>query len=155
MPAIATRPATASDLAELTALFVDTFNAPPWNDGWTKDAALERLSTMVHVPHFRGAIAHDATGAVGMLLGHVERWVAAYHFNLVEMCVTPERQRTGIGTKLLEFMRDKLAQEGIGKVYLMTAPGAEAEAFYRKHGFERSKGRVVLVSSGPWTRSMT
>ena len=30
-------------LDELTALFVDTFNAPPWNDEWKTETARTRL----------------------------------------------------------------------------------------------------------------
>ncbi len=27
------------DLASLVAMYVETFNAPPWNDAWTPEAA--------------------------------------------------------------------------------------------------------------------
>ena len=84
---------------------------------------------------------------MGLLLGQVERWVINYHFNLVEMCVHPERQRLGVGGQLLQRAEADLLVEHIDKLYLITAPGDAAEAFYSKHGFYRSRGRIVMGRS--------
>ena len=143
---LALRMVTLDDLSILTQLFVATFNTPPWNDGWSHDAASERLAALIQHVGFRGAICHWGAEPVGLLLGQAERWIADYHFNLMEMCVAPEHQRRGIGTALLTFMRLQLGQEAIHKLYLITAPNGPSEAFYLKNGFGHSRGRVVLTA---------
>jgi GNAT superfamily N-acetyltransferase len=80
-----------------------------------------------------------------MIMGQKERWIDSYHFNLVEMCVLPKRQRAGIGGALLQYIIAELERERTGKVYLITAPEGPAAAFYSKLGFYASRGRVVMA----------
>lgn len=136
-----------TDVDALTALFVDCFNAPPWNDGWSYEAAFERLSAMLAARYARGYVAVVDGRLVGMLLGQKERWVADYHFALQEMCVRPSLQRSGIGSQLLRHAVRELRAEKVEKMYLITSPGDAAEAFYAKLGFRRSRGRIVMTSS--------
>lgn len=141
------RPIVSGDLERLTSLFVACFNAPPWNDGWSVAGAQERLGTFLAAAGFRGWLSEQDGGAVGLLLGQVERWVTDYHFNLLEMCIRPDCQRLGVGGHLLRHAETQLRVEGIAKLYLITAPEDAAEAFYSKHGFYRSRGRVVMSRS--------
>jgi len=141
-----------SDLESLVALYVECFNAPPWNDGWSHEAAHDRIESMLQARHFRGWL--DAAGgsvaggsAQGMILAQNERWVTGYHCNILEMCVRPTLQRRGIGAALLQQAMAELRAEGVEKLYLLTAPNGPAESFYGKLLFQRSRGRVVLSRS--------
>jgi aminoglycoside 6'-N-acetyltransferase I len=133
------------DVQALAELYCECFNAPPWNDGWSLEAAYERLAALSSVSHFRGYVALLDGSAVGMLLGQKERWVTGYHFCVHEMCVRTSMQRSGIGALLLRRAFDELRGEGVDKVYLITAPGDAAEAFYAKHGFYNSQSRIVMA----------
>lgn len=139
------RNAVLGDITELTDLYMACFNAAPWNDGWTKEAAVERLGDLLSARQARGAVAFIGTQPVGMLLGQRERWVDTHHFNLVEMCVLPAKQRQGIGKGLLAHLLEELALEGTTKLYLLTAPESYAAAFYAKQGFRASRGRLVMT----------
>jgi ribosomal protein S18 acetylase RimI-like enzyme len=141
------RPVVPQDLDQLTELFMICFNAPPWSDGWSRDGASERLGAIAAAPGFRGWLSERDGRAIGLLLGQVERWVADHHFNLLEMCVHSDHQRLGIGGRMLERAERDLRREGVTKLYLITAPGDVAEAFYSKHGFYRSRGRIVMGRS--------
>ncbi len=138
------REVVKSDAGDLTQLFLYCFNGPPWNDGWSREAAEERLDGLMTAPHFRGYLAVYESRVVGMLLGQKERWVHDYHFNLQEMCVLPSMQRSGVGTALMRHAQGALLGENVDKVYLITAPGDAAEAFYGKLGFYKSRGRIVM-----------
>lgn len=132
------------DLDALTKLYTECFNGPPWNDGWSYEAARDRLGAIVAGRYFRGYVAVVDACLVGMLLGQKERWVTHYHFALQEMCVRPNLQRSGVGTHLLRHAIDELRSENVEKVYLITSPGDAAEAFYGKLGFYKSRGRIVM-----------
>jgi aminoglycoside 6'-N-acetyltransferase I len=145
MTSLRIRNTVLGDIAELTRLYVACFNSPPWNDGWTQEAARERLEDLLAARQARGVVAFIGVDAVGMLLGQKERWIDSHHFNLVEMCVLPSNQRQGIGRALLAHLVRELEVEGASKLYLMTAPESHASAFYSKQGFRSSRGRVVLT----------
>lgn len=135
------------DLDAITAAFVECFNGPPWNDGWSTAAASERLAGILEARQFRGAVALSDGKIVGLILGQRERWVDAYHFNLQEMCVLPERQRSGAGRALLRHITERLRDEGTEKIYLLTAPDSGAAAFYSAQGYYVSRSRIVMASS--------
>jgi ribosomal protein S18 acetylase RimI-like enzyme len=145
VPDLQIRNALPTDVDALTTVFVECFNAAPWNDGWGVDAARERLQAILGAPHFRGAVAVSNGAVVGLLLGQKERWIDAYHYNLQEMCILPRYQRQGIGRDLLRYLLHELRQEGTEKVYLITAPDSGAAAFYSAQGFYVSRGRVVMA----------
>ena len=47
------------DLASLAAMYVETFNAPPWNDAWTPETAGTRLRQMAEAETFYGICAYE------------------------------------------------------------------------------------------------
>jgi aminoglycoside 6'-N-acetyltransferase I len=141
------RNAVLDDLGAITVAFVQCFNGPPWNDGWSLPAASERLAGVLEARHFRGAVAVSEGEVVGLLLGQKERWVDAFHFNLQEMCVLPDRQRRGVGRALLRHVMERLRGEGTEKVYLLTGPDSAAAAFYSANGYYASRGRIVMACS--------
>lgn len=141
------RSATVSDLDALTSVFVSCFNEPPWNDGWTLEAARERLGAIVESRFFCGAVAFVDEEPVGLVLGQKERWVDAFHFNLQEMCVRSSYQRRGVGRALLDYLKQELQRDGVSKMYLITGPDGPADALYSAAGFYRSRGRIVMASS--------
>ena len=126
----------AARIAQLAALFVRVFNAPPWDDGWSVEAAAERLGRLMAHPDFVGVSATDGSALVGFALGYTERWVRGSHFHLKEMCVDPAQQRGGIGGALLDGLVAELKGRGVDAVFLETRPGSPAASFYEKHGFK-------------------
>lgn len=124
-----------SDLEGAAALYQETFNAEPWNEGWGIEAATERLKAILSAPNALGVIASRDGEPLAFALGHVETWVSGSHFQLKEMCTAPEEQRKGIGSFVLEFLLQALKERGVVQVFCETRAGVAAEAFYRRAGF--------------------
>lgn len=124
------------DLAELTQLYVQCFNAPPWHDAWSLDAARERLTEIYRHPRFLGLLAPAAGSPTALVMGYCERCASGMQFYLREMCVAPSHQRKGIGASLLAALLSRLREAGVAQIYLETSGGGAAEAFYRKAGFQ-------------------
>ncbi len=96
----------------------------------------------------RGAVLFEGDRAVGFVLGQIEGWVDGNLFLVQEMCVVPDRQRSGVGGRLLEWLLRALeAGDGVIRTYLLTDAASAAEAFYLANGFRRS-GRRVVLSAG-------
>ncbi len=68
-----------------------------------------RTFTIAGTQGYYGVVAEEDGAVVGFALGYTERWQASYHFFLKEMCVAPARQRSGIGTALMEALAHDIA----------------------------------------------
>ena len=87
------------------------------------------------IPHLR-ILAHDDSGT---LLGHIAVEHRMIHnagqvlriFGLADVCIHPDYQNKGLGTKLLNFL-ENLAREAQIEALLLIAPEPE---FYLKNDF--------------------
>jgi aminoglycoside 6'-N-acetyltransferase I len=131
---------TNGDLDACAALYVETFNAPPWNEVWGLDDARQRLGDFFTTPRSHGVgVFDDGDDLLGFALGHEERSGSEDHFLLQEMCVRATQQRHGHGSQLVASLTETLAH--VRHWYLLTARESAASAFYERQGF-RPAGRL-------------
>ncbi len=140
-------PLKRGDLGRCARLYVTAFNAPPWNDHWTVRTARKRLQDIMDTPRFYGLLLSDGPELLGAVLGNVEAWYDRYHYNLKEMFVLPEVQRSGMGSKMLSRVRQDLIKKDVAKVYLFTSIKGSVSAFYSKNGLTKVKGLQMMSSS--------
>ncbi len=139
------RDMVTSDLEAVASLFIACFATAPWNERWTLATAKIRLSLFASAPAFRGAVATEAGEVVAMALGQVEGWLDGSLFLLQEMCVSPNQQRSGVGTRLLDYLLVRVADaDQVRAAYLLTNASSAAESFYLQRGFRRSDVKIVL-----------
>lgn len=91
-----------------------------------------------------GVVAEAGSNVIGFALGRAEQRDRGLHFYLSEMCVRPEHGGRGVGKGLLGRLEADLSAQGVGKIYLLTARGGAAEAFYRACGFYTSEKMAML-----------
>ena len=121
-------------LAPAVEVFVDVFNAEPWNDRWTTGTATRRLADLQATPGFEGAALLAGGTLTAFVGGYRQRWWDdSDHFYIAEMAVRRADQRSGYGTRLLTTFLDGLA--GVTQDYLLTASDAPAARFYHRAGF--------------------
>ena len=133
----------AGTVDRFVPLYVAVFNAPPWNDGWTEAAALERLAAFAAEARFVGLGAWRGGEPVGLVLGNGERWTDRWLFHLREMCVATACQGEGVGRALMARFEDELRRAKYSTVFLQTGHAAPARTFYEAAGFE-TYGHVPL-----------
>jgi aminoglycoside 6'-N-acetyltransferase I len=133
---------TNANISRVVDLYATVFNSEPWSDGWSNDAALERLSAFVSFPTFVGIGCFAGDRAIGLVLGWSERWTQGWHFQIKEMCVATEYQSQHLGTRLMGVMEKELVSRNIHRIYLQTAETVPAKQFYENLGFRR----IPLVS---------
>ena len=61
-----------------------------------------------------------------------------------EMAVLPERQGHGIGTQLLNAVKEYSKEKGLAGIVLYTSEYAPAAQFYKKNGFQVSILSIVF-----------
>jgi aminoglycoside 6'-N-acetyltransferase I len=131
---------TTRDLAACAELYVETFSAPPWNETWRAEDAVQRLGDILATPRAHGVrISTPGDALAGFAVGHLERSGPEDHFLLQEMCVRSGRRRQGHGTALLGALRAAVPEAR--HWYLLTARDSAAARFYTRNGF-RPAGRM-------------
>jgi len=126
----------SQDFECCVALFIEVFNAEPWNDEWTNSTATSFISDLTASPGFRGYVVLDEkVSVIGVILGRVKNWWRGREFFIDEFYVNSSEQGQGIGTHLLEFASESLVAEGIHNMTLLTEEHTPAYSFYQKQGF--------------------
>ncbi len=133
----------ADHLDECAHLFMTAFNAEPWNDKYTLDTAKKQLAWHLEVPGCVGLVTVN-DGIVAFAIGYQEPTDVGDVYHLSIFCVRPDVQRTGVGSRLLRTLEDRLRESGVKTVYLGTNKGTPAEAFYRKHGYTVSEEEIEM-----------
>lgn len=133
----------AEHLDDCARLFMSAFNAEPWSDKYTPHTAKKQLDWHLRVPGCVGLVS-VMDGVVAFAVGYREPTDVGEVFQLSIFCVRPDVQRTGVGSRLLDRLEERLGKSGVNTVYLGTNRGTPAEAFYRRHGYEVSDEEIVM-----------
>lgn len=133
----------ADHLDDCARLFMTAFNAEPWNDSYTLDTAKRQLAWHLEVPGCVGLVTVN-DGIVAFAIGYQEPTDVGDVYHLSIFCVRPDVQRTGVGTRLLHTLEDRLRETEVKTVYLGTNKGTPAESFYRKHGYKVSDEEIEM-----------
>lgn len=125
-----------SSFDEIKELFKSVFTAPPWNDDWSDERQLDE-----HLKDLMGARTPLAFGLfeeetlIGLSLGYIKHWYAGTEYVIDELCIRPEKQRSGYGTAFLAQIEAELQNRGVHTIFLTTERNVPAFAFYCKLGF--------------------
>lgn len=139
------RETVPADWTDCATFFREAFNAPPWNEAWTDDSALQRLADCARTPNFLGLIAEDGADIVALAFGYSQRYQEELHYFLLEFCVANDRQRQGIGAALLAELHTRLQAAGVNRIYTLTARETAAQDFYAKEGFYMSPKMMMMA----------
>ncbi|RJE90278.1 N-acetyltransferase [Paenibacillus sp. 1011MAR3C5] len=127
----------AQDFEGCVGLFIDVFNAAPWNNEWTNSVATTFISDLTQTPGFRAFVALDEEGTInGVMLGRVKHWWRGQEYYIDEFYVKSSVQGQGIGTRLLDFASENLKTDGIHNIVLLTDERTPAYSYYLKRGYQ-------------------
>ena len=123
-----------SDLEELAKLMVSVYNAPPWNNKWTVETALESLTDILDFPKFFGNVIVDGNKIIGGIIGHIRRYSSESTFYIDEFFIAEEYRGTGLAKELYQTSIKQLQQRGISGAFFTTLKNSRAYNFYIKQG---------------------
>lgn len=128
------RKISKSDLEELAKLMVDVYNAPPWNDKWTVETALESLNDISDFPKFFGNVIVDGNKIIGGIIGHIRRYASESTFYIDEFFISEKYRGTGLAKELYQTSIKQLQQRDIRGAFFTTLKNSRAYNFYLKQG---------------------
>jgi aminoglycoside 6'-N-acetyltransferase I len=139
---------SVDELTSCAALLAEVYNSPPWNDNWTVAKAKEKLECFFNSPKFYGWMCYDNDQLVGCCVGNIEPYFSGDYYYLKEMFVSVQAQRKGIGTGLMNALKEELEKVSISTIILFTSEEFFPFDFYKKTNFNIMDGmRMMHFSS--------
>lgn len=132
------------DLRHCAELYVETFQAHPWNESWSLVEALERLSDLFDVPKLIALKAWLNGEICGFLMGRLQTWPGEISCDVEEICIAERFQRQGVGRSLMARLEAILKSRGVSGVSLVTQKRSGPSVFYKKLNYKDDPGLVVM-----------
>ena len=134
-----------SYLQEMAQLYKSAFYGEPWNDDWSDEEQLmeyvKEKSGGYHAINY-GLLADGKLVAVS--LGQITHWWEGTNYVLDELCVSPEYQGSGIGSRFMKLIEEDLKKRDVKGIFLQTDLDKPAYKFYQKNGFKDLSKHVSL-----------
>ena len=121
------------DIAKITPLFIEYWNET--GDEWTPELVYSRVWQVLGSPDSYCMIAEDDENTVGFAMGRFETFYDLTAYNLVEIIVASEYQKSGIGTKMIAELEGRVKEMGATMVQLVSVNDEMHEHFYSKLGY--------------------
>lgn len=121
------------DIAKAIPLFIEYWNGT--GDEWTPELVHRRIWQVLGSPDSYCIIAENGDHAIGFAMGRFETFYDLTAYNLVEIIVASEYQKSGIGTRMMAELEGRVKEMGAAMVQLVSVSDEMHEHFYGKLGY--------------------
>ena len=142
------RPIQQADIEKCAYTLMAAFQEAPWNEQWTHAQACTRIDEIMSARVSRGYVLYDGDTVVSMLCGRIMTYLDFKELWVDEFSVHPAYQRRGIGTQMMDYVREQLMNEPerISYIVLNTEKGYPSVKFYEANGFEADDSLVFMAA---------
>lgn len=137
-----------SYLPAMAVLYREAFSGPPWNDDWSDSVQLTEY--MKDISRAYRALNYGLLvdgKLVCMSVGRINHWWEGTNYNIDELCVSPEFQSQGLGSRFLALIEADIRKKGLAGIFLQTDNDKPSYHFYHKNGFTDLDAHISLYKS--------
>lgn len=80
-------------------------------------------------------------------MGSIHHWWEGANYNIEELCVDPDAQGQGVGTRFMSMIEEETKKRGLSGIFLQTDADKPSYKFYMKQGFQDLTLHVSLYKS--------
>lgn len=139
-----TRVYKSSDLEQAAKLLVDTFIQEPWKEEWTVELAKTRIEEFMSGPMSIGYVYEENKEIIGVMCGRQSTYLCGKEYFIDEFFISPSQQGKGIGTKMINYAKNDLQQQGFVNMVLNTEKEYPSETFYKKNNFKIKESLIFM-----------
>ena len=138
---------------------IEAFKEEPWNEEWTFEQAFTRIDEIMsarvfvkritRVYYMYRYVVYDGDTVVAMACGRIMTYIDFKELWIDEFSVNTLYQGKGVGSKLIEFIRNELKKEKskISYLALNTERDYPCVSFYENNGFRASETNLVMFAN--------
>ena len=133
-------------IEECTDLYMSTFSQEPWYDQFeSKEQVVKYFKNFMKYNSFLGYVGILDNKIVALSVGMKKPWIKGEEYYIDEFCVDYSQQGKGIGSLFLKQIEEFISDQQLNGIFLNTEEAYPSYEFYRKNGFEKLDGLVILV----------
>ncbi len=129
------------DLNALAKIMKESFLEKPWQEHWTIDSCLKRLSILFSMKTFLGYKLMLGEKVIGASFGYTLPYEEETQFHLVELFLNPIDTKQGYGTEFMNLLLEKWKENKIDRILLSTR--GSLSLFYARFGFSFSSDTIM------------
>ena len=141
------RQMNSEDIDRCGEIYAKAFPMEHWGIDWTPQNAAEYLSELFEQKRFIGYVYEENSQIVRCVFALCRISGSKKEIYINEMAVLPEKQGQGIGSRLLDAVREYSREIGSAGLVLYTSEYAPAAKFYEKNGFKVSHGTICMYKN--------
>lgn len=132
-------------LPQMAELYSRSFAGEPWNDDWSNTEQLNEYIKEISNSYNSLNYGLFINGELKALsIGMIRHWWEGTNYNIEELCVSPDMQGKGIGTRFIKMIEADIKERGLAGIFLQTDNDKPAYRFYLKNGFFDLDSHVSL-----------
>lgn len=128
-------PFDKSMLQECVDLYQQVFSKEPWLDCDERSDVESYFINFYNLNKFAGYVLKKDDKIIALSLGFLKPWIKGEEYYIDQFCVDYSCQGKGIGSFLLNSIKNDLAQKNIHAMMLNTEKDYPSYQFYIKNGF--------------------
>lgn len=123
------------DIPACAEILMSVYNNEMWQCRWSLDVAKGYLCDYFEMKKFVGYVLTLDHKIIGAIFCHKKIWWNNSELFIDELFISPESQRKGYGTQLIQAAENYIKENNLAGFTLSTNRYAPAPNFYRKNGF--------------------
>lgn len=134
-------PKHAADIVNLVDLFAR--DEMGQEEPLDEEVRVDMISEMKKVPTTRVYLAYNGDKALGLITCFIgfSTFTASKTFKIHDIAVHPEARGLGVGTMLIENVKEEAEEMGCSKITLEVREDNPAQKLYKREGFEFGEPR--------------
>lgn len=133
-----------TDIEKVIPLYIEYYNEQE-DAEWTEDTVFKRIHQVVTREDSYGLILKDGNTTIGFAMGYFEQYDDGKAYDLIEIVISHEYQRKGIGTSFMKELEKRVKELGAFLIQLQSMNDEKHNNFYENLGYKDCQNLILKL----------